>query len=262
MAETGYVSPERVLYWTTLLRNAAESELGSSEETWDQVRKTLTAVFGRFVDGNALEKAVPGIPRYTKAMVRPKLLAELDRRIVAAADLIAYNRGAAVEATLRRFNGWSTSIPPGGDSLINKIEAKAEIAAPVGKEKYHKRLVQNDQGHKLIANVSEIVATDAGAIAGKWNSHFRDKSYDARKDHAERDGKYYVVKGSWADERGLLDPVYGYYDDITHVGVEVSCRCWITWVTSLRNLPDRYLTKEGQEFLAEGKAKMMAAMGR
>ena len=105
------------------------------------------------------------------------------------------------------------------------------------------------------------MTTCSGAIAGKWNSHFRDKSYDARKDHAERDGKYYVVKDSWAHEQGLINKGAGYTSDITAPGQEINCRCWYTWVTSPRNLPDEMLSTKGQKFVERGRQEMKRAYG-
>jgi uncharacterized protein with gpF-like domain len=115
--------------------------------------------------------------------------------------------------------------------------------------------VNNDQGHKLIANITEITAVGSGAVAVKWNSHFRDASYNYRPDHKARDGKYYVIRDSWARERGLINDGDGYYDTITAFGQEINCRCFGTYITSLRNLPPALLTEKGREWIARGDAR-------
>jgi hypothetical protein len=255
LSATGYVSPERVADWVTRIRNAAESELGPDHDVDAKVRDSLTRLFQSFEGGERMARMVPGVGRFTKEMVKPKLYAELDRRIVAAADLIKVNKAEAVNRTLRRFTGWATSIPPGGDETIDKRETRGMLGKELRDYKYHRRFVDNDQGHKLIANVSALVAEEAGAIAAIWHSHgATDHAYDARRSHLARDGKIYLVRGSWADKQGLLNPVHGYTDEITTVGQEPNCRCWYQYVLSPRRLPDEFLTRKGQEWIEKGRA--------
>lgn len=254
LSATGYVSPDRVADWVTRLRNAAERELGSEAAVEQKVREGLTRLFESASDGARLAQTVPGVGRFTRAMVKPKLYAELDRRILAAADLIKVNRKEAVDKTLRRFRGWATSIPPGGDETIDRRETRQLLGKELREHRYHQRLVANDQGHKLVANVANLVAEDAGAIAAEWRSHgATDRSYDARKTHLERDGKIYLIRGSWADEQGLLRAVNGYTDDVTRPGQEVNCRCFYRYILSPRRLPDGFLTRKGQEWVARGR---------
>lgn len=261
LSETGYVSPARVDEWIARLRNAAERDLGPDISIDTEIREGLGRVFERFVGGRKIDEVVPGVSRYTKAMVAPRLYAELDRRILASADLIKLWKAEAVERTLRRFRGWSTSIPPGGDDTINKSETRQLLGEELRKYRYHKRLVDNDQGHKLVANVAAIVAEGAGAIAMRWNSHGpHDASYDARPDHVKRDGKVYLIRGSWADKENLVRPTNGYTDEITSPGQEVNCRCWATYITSPRKLSDEMLTKRGQEWVARGKEELARRM--
>src|SRR6185312_4812820 len=239
IANVGYVSREKIEEWLSLLRNAAERELGSEEQIDDAVRSALGSAYRRFVDNGKVLDFVPGVTRFNLSMVKPQLRSELDRRILAAADLIKIHRREAVERTLQRFSGWSTSIPPGGDGTIDKRETRSEIGKSVAQFKYERRRVDIDQSHKLIANVSNIVAVDAGAIAGVWHSHGEhDKSYNARKDHLERAGKVYAIRGSWAVEQGLMNKGAGYTDEMTAPAQEPFCRCYMKFITSPRRLPD------------------------
>jgi hypothetical protein len=237
------------------LRSAVEQHLGPDEQIDRETADRLRAAFTKLVDGGKIDQYVPEVSRFNLAMVKPRLYAELDRRIVAATDLIRLNRREAVEKTLDRFSGWSTSIPPGGDRTIDKVETRTSIGKSVAQVRYQQRLVANDQGHKLIANIAEITALDGGAIAGIWNDHGEhDPSYNARKEHLARAGKLFVVRGSWAHEQGLIKAVHGYTDEITKPGIEVNCRCWYQWLTSPRRLPDAYLTGKGQEFVTKKAA--------
>lgn len=225
LSSTGYVSPERVNEWVVKLRNAAEREFGPIERIDDDVRLRLEAIFKNLTDAGKIADYVPGISRGTIAMIKPGLRAELDRRILAAADLIKLNRKQAIEKTLQRFSGWSTSIPPGGSGVIDKRSVRAEIGKSVAQVKYEARRVNIDQSAKLISNIAEIVALDNGAIAGIWHDHGEhDKSYDARPNHLARSGKLYLVRDSWAITQGLVKRGSApYTDEITKPGEEVYC---------------------------------------
>lgn len=54
-----------------------------------------------------------------------------------------------------------------------------------------------DQTHKLSANIDNIIATECGAIAAVWYSHWRQPNYDYREPY-----KLFLVRrgddGSWA----------------------------------------------------------------
>ena len=227
--------------------------MGSQTEVDRDTTRRLIAIFERLVDRDGILKFVPEVSRYTKAMLRPQQRAELDRRILAAVDLIKLDRRNAVQVTLDRFSGWATSIPPGGDTTIDKVETRQAIGKSVARERYQRRLVNNDQGLKLVSNIAEITALNSGAIAGIWNDHGEhDRSYNARKEHMKRSGLIFVVRDSWAHEQGLIKSVHGYTDEITKPAVEINCRCWYQWIASPRRLPDVYLTRKGQEWLAQG----------
>lgn len=221
----GYVDETQLNLWLGRLRNAAERELGADWAIDEDVRRGMTSLFDRFVDGIKLPQRIEGgVGRFTKAQIKPRLYAELDRRILADADLIKLHKREAVERTLRRFSGFATSIQIGGDPTVDRQEVRQAIGMDVRNYKFVKRRCDTDQGHKLISNVAELVALDVGAIAGKWNDHGEaDTHYNARKEHMERSGKIYLIRGSWADKEGLLIPVNGYSDQITKPGQEVSC---------------------------------------
>lgn len=258
IAETGYISREAIDAWIIRLRNAAEREFGPEEYIHRDMARALGAIFDR-LDRGKIADFVPGVSRYKLAMIKPQLHAELDRRIMAATDLIKLRRGEAVDRTLARLLGWSTSIPPGGDETIDKHETRTHIGESIARFKFERRRVDIDQSQKLIANISDIVAKDAGAIAGIWHSHGEhDTSYDARKDHLARANKIYVVRDSWARHEGLVTKGAGYTDEITAPAQEPFCRCWYEWILSPRQLPDTLLTTRGQQWIANSRMGMAA----
>ena len=259
MTAAGFVDPERVQYWMGLIRTAAERDLLTDRQIEDHARHALGSVFARWVDHGKLIERVPGVPAYALPMIKPQLRSELDRRIIAAADLIKIHRKEAIEKTLQRFNGWSTSIPPGGDGTIDKREVRVDIAKSIAQEKFERRRVAIDQGHKLIANVSNIVAQDAGAIAGEWHDRGEhDKNYDARKEHLARSGKIFVIRDSWAHQEGLIRAPLGVLDEIEMVGQLPYCACFYRYILTPHRLPDAYLTKPGQDWVGEQKERRAA----
>jgi hypothetical protein len=261
LSRVGYLNPAEIEEWLMVLRAAAERDLGPENYIDSDVRAGFERLFNRFVDGVKLPEHVEGVDRFTKHMIKPKLWGELDRRIKASADLIKMHRREAIERTMRRFQGWATALPPGGDDTIDRRETKTLLGQDLVNYRYHRRFVDTDQGHKLIANVANIVAVEAGAIAGTWHSHgATDPSYNARVDHLDRDGKTYLIRDSWAHRQGLVKPVNGYLDQITAPAVEPNCRCWLTYHTSPRRLPDAFLTKRGQEWIEESRRNAAVIM--
>lgn len=258
-AEHGYDSAERAAYWTRRLKDAAEASMASTAQMEQMLRDALASVYRRMIDKGQIAQYHQGIARFTIDKVRPQLRAELDRRIMAAASLIRLNREQAMQTTLRRFQGWATSIPKGGSEAVDKREEKAHIRKALVSLPFAERRVAIDQGHKLVASLSEILAKDGGALALIWRSHWRQPGYNFREDHKERDSHVYTMRGNWALDKGLMKVgPDGYYDDITSVGEEPFCRCYATWMYSLGKLPKDMLTRKGDEELARARALMAA----
>lgn len=245
----------RVDDWLKQIAAAAARDLVSL----DKMQATLQAEFGsiyrRLIERGAILQQHPGISRFTLAKVKPQLRLELDRRIMASAQLIRLNRDAAIQKTLQRFSGWATSIPQGGSDVVDKPEVKDNIRKALVQLPFEERRVMIDQGHKFASALSETLARDGGALAGEWHSHWRQRNYDYREDHKERDLHVYAVRGNWALEKRLMKPgPDGYTDDITVPGEEVFCRCWYRWIYNLRDLPDNMLTDKGRKELTRVKA--------
>ena len=242
--EYGFDSKARIDGWLKKIRKAAEEALIPESQMQKEMEKALYSAFSRLViKGGLVNKDVS---RYDIDKLKPKLRAELDRRIMASANLIQYNREEAISNTLRRFEGWATSIPKGGSKVVDKVKQKQVIKKSLGKMGFEQRRVIIDQTHKLVSNINDIVAVDNGAIAAEWHSHWRQPNYNYRKDHKERDQNIYVVRGNWASEKGLIKSVNGYTDQITSPGEEVYCRCNYKYIYNLRQLPKEMLTKKGE----------------
>ena len=267
MAEFGFDQIERVDRWTRELRAAAERSLISPESLEQQLRDGLAGAYRKLVDEGGIFKMHPGIERFTLERIRPALRSELDRRIMASANLIKLNRAQAIEKTLQRFQGWSTSIPPGGVSGETKAEVKATVRKSLAALPFEERRVLIDQSHKLISAINGTLAADGGAIAGRWNSHYLQANYAYRPDHKERDyrqnnGQPFLIRDSWAHQAGLVKKgKLGYVDDVTEPGVEPFCRCFYTFLYNLRDLPEEMLTAKGKDALAsvQGREEVRSA---
>jgi len=112
---------------------------------------------------------------------------------------------------------------------------------------FEERRLYIDQGHRLIANVSAVIAEQTGAIGFFWR-HVHQLNYDGRPEHEERDKKFYVIRDSWAMQRGLMkrgpNP---YSDEIDMPAQKIFCRCWAEYADSLKDVPDENLTEKGRE---------------
>lgn len=244
----GYQSQEQLAAWESRIRSAATGAMVSEDLLTRRMVESFRATFRKQIDNGGILRTHPGIARFTLDRVKPSLRAELDRRIMASANLIKLNRQAAIEKTLQRFSGWATSIPAGGSRVIDKQSVKTDVRKSLAQLPFAERRVIVDQGHKFLSSLNNIVAVDGGALAGKWHSHWRAPGYDYRQDHKDRDQRIYLIRGNWAQVKGLVKVgPDGYADQITAPGEEVFCSCSYVYLYNLRDLPDTMLTKVGRE---------------
>lgn len=261
MVEHGFDSQERLDAWMERLRAAARASLVPESVLSRALADSLTKAFRRATKPGMIKKHHPGVSEFTLRMIEPRLRAELDRRILSSASLITLNRDASIARTLQRFAGWATSIPSGGTDVAKRQNAKDGVRKGIAALPFEERRVVIDQGHKLVAAVNDIVATDGGAIAARWH-HVKEgpPAYASRPQHVARNGKVYLVRNSWAQREGLVKPGRaGYTDEITQPAEEVYCSCWYEFLYNLRELPRDMLTAKGAATLAEVRAKLRDA---
>lgn len=248
----GYDSESRIEGWAVRIAEAARKQMLSESKIKEVLDRTFGSIYNTMVERGQLIKLHHGVSRFTLQKVKPQLRAELDRRIMASANLIRLNRTASIEKTLQRFRGWSTSVPAGGSRAVEKPEVKDNLRKALVSLPYEERRVIIDQGHKFNAALNNILASDGGAIAMVWHSRYRVPGYDYRPDHKERDQHVYLIRNSWAHAGGLVKPnENGYSDQITQPAEEVNCRCSATYEYNLRDLPANMLTKKGAQQLEQ-----------
>lgn len=252
LTQFGYDSPERVAFWTQRIRDAAVESMTPPAELRAALARVLRTSYAKLIDKEQILKKHQGVSRFTLQRVKPHLHAELERRIMASANLITLNREAAIEKTIQRFNGWATSVPAGGSKAVEKGVVKTDIRKALAQLPFEERRVLIDQGHKFAAALSDILAHDGGAIAAIWHHHH--VTYP-RPEHVARDSKTFLIRGSWAHEQGFVKPNgNGYTDQITQPGEEVFCRCTYQYAYNLRDLPSEMVTAKGKEALLAARA--------
>ncbi len=247
----GFDSQERLNYWVEELRKSAIKSMIKPEQLQKELERSLKGAFDRLVTKGGLVSK--DVTRFTVAKLTPKLRNELDRRIMASVNLIKYNREESISNMLRRFSGWATSIPVGGNNDVNRREEKKQIKKELGMLPFKERRVIIDQTHKLINNINEIVAVDNGAIAAQWHSNWRQANYNFREDHKELDGKVYLIRDTWATKNSYVKPKTGYTNDVVAPGEEIYCRCRYKYLYRVSELPDDMITAKGKEALQTKK---------
>lgn len=251
----GFTTQAELNEWVARLRKAALLTLQPPEKTEREIAAALRARYTERVTKGGLLRQMPAVKRYTLEKVEPRLRAELDRRIAVSAALIKLNRDEAISTTMRRFQGWATSIPPGGSDVVDVKDEKTNIRKALTNLSFIERRVVIDQTHKMVDAITEIVAVDGGAIAARWHSPWRRQGYNARIDHKERDEKVFAVRDCWAIKRGLMKAgPNGYTDQIERPGEFVFCSCSYEYIFYLTSLPLDMLTKAGMYMLPANAA--------
>jgi hypothetical protein len=245
---------DEILNLQELLARSAEAEMGSEERSQKRFRAGMEDVYRKILGPQGIAKRHPGVASYTIAQLSPQLRSELERRILLNADLIKLNRREAIEQTKRRFSGWASSVPSDGSKTTDKRETAQAIRKSLSGLPFVERRVLIDQGQKLSAAVSDIVAVNGGAIAAVWKSHWHQANYDYRPAHkqfAVKSAKLpFVIRDNWAIKAGLMRLANSQYtDQIPQPAEEPFCRCWYEYIYSLRDLPAVMVTAKGRAML-------------
>lgn len=254
--EHGFDSQDRIAYWQERLRRAAEEGLNSTAQMDRDMRASLGQLYDRLIGRGQVVRYHPGVARFTIDRLAPELRAALNRRILAAADLIKLNREEAIRKTLQRFSGWATSVPVGGAAEPDRRDIKRVVRKSLAGLPYEERRLATDQGHKLTSSLNAVIAEGGDAIAGRWR-HVHQRGYDGRPEHIARDGRVFLVRGSWAVEGGFVKAgADGYTDKIDQPAELPYCRCSWMHLYNLRQLPDELLTQHGKEKLVSSRQQI------
>jgi hypothetical protein len=255
-AENGFSSQAELDHWVMTLKHAINRTLTSPKSTEVAVRRSLGQVYARLANKGAAVRNSKGAKKFTINSLKPAMRRELQRRILASVNLIKLNREEAVAATLRRFQGWATSIPKGGSDAPDIRKEKAQIRKPLSKVTFAERRVTIDQSQKFAASLNAVMAEGNDAIAAEWRSRWRTPGYDYRDNHKERDRHVFAIRDSWAVKQGLMKVgPSGYTDAISQPAEEIFCQCRYVYIYSIDYLPPDMLTDKGRKMIAKAGAR-------
>ena len=115
----GFDSIARLNRWQRELQYAAERDSASDAQVDARLKDSLSRIYVQQVDHGAILKR-HNLDAWKLEHLKPSLRGELDRRIMASAQLIKLNRENMIAKTLQRFSGWATSLPMGGSDVVDK----------------------------------------------------------------------------------------------------------------------------------------------
>src|SRR6185312_14119454 len=105
LLERGYVDAAQIARWQAALREAAEASLKGVDALDAELTRQLRGLYERLVDRDGILRYHGGVDRFTFNQLKPQLRQELDKRLLAARDLIKLNREEMMARQLRRFAG-------------------------------------------------------------------------------------------------------------------------------------------------------------
>jgi hypothetical protein len=224
----GFDSQARLERWLAAIEAAAGSVFLPAHVVQARIADHLERIFARTVARpSQLLRVHPGVSVFTLQQIAPRLRLELNRRILASANLIVFGRRASKQRTLQRFTGWATSIPAGGSHAVDKAEEAEKVRRGIAGLAHEESRVIIDQGHKLVSAIHDIIAVDGGALGGYWKHVHRGlPDYDARPQHVAWDKRhaFFVIRDNWALKRGLIKlDGHQYTDQIEAPGFLVFC---------------------------------------
>lgn len=251
-------------------RHISEEEIRSFVANLEpDLRREYKKAYYKYINGG-YKQHFPGVKAYRLEDMKPAYRKEVQNSVDNSLALIKTQNQEFMRKMQDRFRNWATIPTPemrGPQATTTYLRLEIMKAPEVREEMTaHQHFIIEDQTRKLIANMNEITASESGAIAFIWHNR-RDKKVtgapgglnkptEKHGDHWEREGKLYLVKGSWALKRGLLKktPDVWYDTDIPDgkPGMPVGCRCYSSWITDIESIPEAYrdlLTEKGREYL-------------
>ena len=239
------------------------------------LRYNIKREYNKYLKGG-YKKTNPTLSEYRITDLKPAFRKELDNAVKTSLALIKTQNEQTMLKLEQRFRNW-VIIPTKEmrKSLTDKGEMlagfKESVVAPGEVDKSaekHLRFVIKDQEHKLVGAMDRITAEENGAIGLIWRTRKDNRvvgnpgglypdpgNKKMHGNHFDREGRFYLTRGSWAEKRGYVTPRgVTYIDTIPDgpPGMPIGCRCVGGNVYALNKIPEKYrncLTAKGKEFL-------------
>lgn len=250
-------SVDRLQFWADKLRAVMTGEYFSvspKKIVSRVIEPRLRRIFKDYVERGEVFKRHLGVSRMGVEAIKPYLRQELDSRIRANIDLIVLERDESIKLSALRQSKWLLNAPQGQLPAYEDLKYIVSPAVNAQKNYEHSRR-SIDQGHKLLSAIDSIIAKGEGAIAGKWHSHKKTPTYDARPEHVKLDGNIYVIRNSWAVEQGLVKKGdLDWLENIVQPAHEINCTCYFTYyyeheLPKLAREKPEVITQKGREYL-------------
>lgn len=250
-SDISHITPEVLGEWQKELQSLLQTEVVNFST--EKIKKYFDIILRKNLTPLSYQKNFKNKSlNFTRANITATSNKYLDEHVLFSANLIKQHRDEQIQATLRRFSGWITSIPTEGEKT--NIEAIGQVSKtmmkPLNSLKYENRRVLIDQGHKFTAAVNNAIAKDQGAIAVKWVSHWREAGYDYRPNHKDRDGHIFFLKENAFVKNGYIKKNgIKYLEDVDGFGQLPFCRCYGVYLFNLRDIPTEMLTEKGKNYI-------------
>ena len=229
-------------------RNISDEEIRSFINSLEpDLRREYKKAYYQYVNGG-YKVFHPGIRAYRIEDMKPLYRKAVQNSVDNSVALIKTQNQDFIRTMQDRFRNWATIPSPemrglssNPEKVVSYLRNSVLQAPEIRKEMTaHQHFIVEDQTRKLISNMNDITAKEAGAVAFVWHNR-RDAKVTGRPggknkpsakhgDHWEREGKLYLIKDSWAIRKGLLKKTknVGYDIDIADglPGIPIACRCY------------------------------------
>lgn len=146
-------------------------------------------------------------------------------------------RSAEINEALDSFSEWAAELPQGGSkSKEYRDSARSFRGNAKATCRWQNRFFTSHVGDIYIY-AEHIFARHNGAIAATW--HWEG---DLCHKHKEKNGECFLLRGSWAINKGFLATSSARYDDEVELP-GIGCRCRYTYIHALRSMPPNLLSK-------------------
>lgn len=123
--------------------------------------------------------------------------------------------------------------------------------------KWHK-LLFTYKAASFPEEIEFLFIRQSGPIAAAWRFSVLDVECDFRMNHDHRalSGTIYLVRDSWAMEKGYLDKDSApCIEDVVRPKQDIGCMCNLTWLYGLRDLPSHMLSTYGQKVFEQTRVR-------
>lgn len=192
----------------------------------------------------------------TYGEIRARATSALERVVSAARADSDVFRSREIREALDVFENWANSVPSGGSKeKVYRLNAADVRGAIKSVASWDKRFFISHR-RDFTSELDYLFKAQRGAIAARWEWY----RYPEDDPHEDLNGKIFLVRGSWAHERGLIKTEgMEFLDERALPGV-ANCTCSCCYLNALRALPLAMLTEEGVRLLQQNPVESDKSM--